>query len=295
MPTSTAKVSPEAYLPLSTPSPRESPRPFLKWAGGKGRLLTQLLPMLPHGVEHLRHVEPFAGGAAMYFARRPPRALLSDCNAALIRTFEAVRDHVDHVIDRLRDLSERHQPQHYYRVRARYNAHRETLSLADHAAYFIYLNKTCFNGLHRVNRKGEFNVPIGRYRNPAIADEATLRAASSSLAGATLMHNNFEHLLQSARPGDFIYMDPPYQPLSTTANFTSYDRGGFSPDDQARLSDVFAVLDRRGCRLMLSNSDVPLIRHLYRHFRLNTVLAPRAINSNAAARGHIAEIVVRNY
>lgn len=275
------------------PARRTEPAPILKWAGGKGRLLSQLWPMLPPGVERMRHVEPFVGGGAMFFARRPDRALICDINPALIRTYEAVRDDVEAVIERLGRLAARHSKDAYYRVRARYN--RADLGEAEHAATFLYLNKTCFNGLHRVNRRGEFNVPAGRYKNPRILDADALRAASRALAAAEIRCTSFEALLEVARPGDFVYFDPPYEPVSRTASFTGYAMHGFSSDDQARLRDVYRQLDRRGCRLMLSNSDVPLIRDLYRGYRIDTVAAPRAINCNGNGRGLVSEVVVRNY
>jgi DNA adenine methylase len=160
---------------------------------------------------------------------------------------------------------------------------------------FIYLNKTCFNGLHRVNRKGEFNVPVGSYKNPRILNEDALLAASNVLQNADLRCASFDTLLENAKPGDFVYFDPPYEPVSATASFTSYARNGFSQDDQTRLRDVYKALNRRGCKLMLSNSDVPFIRNLYREFNVDTVAAPRAINCDATKRGKVSEVVVRNY
>ncbi|HEY8429522.1 MAG TPA: Dam family site-specific DNA-(adenine-N6)-methyltransferase [Sandaracinaceae bacterium] len=265
----------------------------MKWVGGKGRLLSQLLPLLPPGVDRMRHVEPFAGGAAMFFARRPRRALLCDINPALVHTYTMVRDRVDEVAAHLAELAARHDQAHYYRVRERYN--RGIDDGPARAAMFIYLNKTCFNGLHRVNRKGEFNVPAGRYVNPRILDEEGLRAASAQLAYAEIRCEPFEALLAQARPGDFIYFDPPYEPVSRTANFTSYAQDGFSQEDQVRLAQVFAELTRRGCRCMLSNSDVPFIRDLYRDYRIDTVVAPRAVNCDVRGRGLVSEVVVRNY
>jgi DNA adenine methylase len=273
--------------------PLRAPSPFVKWVGGKGRILTQLMPLLPAGAERMRHVEPFAGGAAMFFARRPERALICDVNAALVRTYLAVRDHVEDVIDRLEHHAARHDRAHYYRVRDDYNA--AGGSGVERAAMFIYLNKTCFNGLHRVNRRGEFNVPAGRYTKPNIADVDGLRAASHALRHADVRNERFEGLLKLARPGDFVYLDPPYEPVSRTASFTSYAQDGFTQDDQARLRDVFAELTRRGCRCMLSNSDVPFIRTLYREFRIDTVAAPRAVSCDATRRGPVSEVVVRNY
>jgi DNA adenine methylase len=273
--------------------PREA-APFVKWAGGKGRLLSQLRPLLPSQAPRMRHVEPFVGGGALFFSRQPKRALLTDINPALVGTYVAIRDDVSGVIDALRDLAARHSKERYYAVRDRYNRG-PRITTAKRAAMFIYLNKTCFNGLHRVNRKGEFNVPVGSYKKPRILNEDGLKAASALLQGAQLRCAPFEALLEDAKPGDFIYFDPPYEPVSATASFTSYASDGFGREDQTRLRDVYKALDRRGCKLMLSNSDVPFIRELYADFRIDTVAAPRAINCNASKRGRVSEVVVRNY
>ncbi|MGB5546947.1 MAG: DNA adenine methylase [Polyangiales bacterium] len=273
--------------------PREA-APFVKWVGGKGRLLSQLRPLLPSGVERMRHVEPFVGGGAFFFSRRPRRALLTDINPNLVATYTAIRDDVEGVIGGLRRLAGSHSKERYYQVRERYNQGRR-VSGSKRAAMFIYLNKTCFNGLHRVNRKGEFNVPMGAYKNPRILNEDGLHAASAALQGSDLRCASFDTLLENAKPGDFVYFDPPYEPVSETASFTSYARDGFSRDDQTRLRDVFKALDRRGCKLMLSNSDVPFIRGLYGDFNVETVAAPRAINCDATKRGKVSEVVVRNY
>jgi DNA adenine methylase len=284
---------------VPAPAPLRAPAatPIVKWAGGKSKLLGQLLPLMPAGAELMRHVEPFMGGAAMFFARGPERALLCDVNPALVATYEAVRDAVDDVIAELERLSSAHDTRSdktYYSVRERYNRSR-TLTPVERAAAFIYLNKTCFNGLHRVNRRGEFNVPAGRYKNPRILDADVLRTASSALRRAELRCTGFEQLLSSARPGDFVYFDPPYEPVSSTASFTAYAQDGFRREDQLRLRDVFATLDKRGCKLMLSNSDVPFLRDIYKGFRLDTVQAARAINRDASKRGPVSELVVRNY
>jgi len=270
-----------------------APAPFLKWAGGKGRLLGQLLPLLPPGVKQRRHAEPFFGGGAMFFARQPARALLSDVNGELVAAYRMVRDRLEEVLAALAPHAAQHGPAHYYTVRDRYNRGEGTEP--ERAAMFIYLNRTCFNGLHRVNRRGEFNVPAGRYRNPRILDREGLRIASALLRRAELRCDDFEALVGDARPGDFVYFDPPYHPVSETSRFTDYAAGGFGPDDQTRLRDVFRALDRRGCRLMLSNSDTPFIRDLYRGYRLDLVAAPRAINSDRTRRGPVTEVVVRNY
>jgi DNA adenine methylase len=282
---------------IAQPGLLQSPAPIVKWAGGKSRLLAQLLPLLPSGAELMRHVEPFVGGAALFFARRPERALLCDINPALIATYEAVRDHVHDLIEHLSRLADEHRltaGRAYYHVRERYNRARK-LSAAERGALFIYLNKTCFNGLHRVNARGEFNVPLGRYARPRVLNAEALLAAHAQLRGAELRCAGFEALLTSARPGDFVYLDPPYEPVSGTANFTAYAQAGFGREQQLQLRQVFAALDRRGCKLMLSNSDVPFIRDLYRDYSIAVVAAPRAINCDPSKRGPVSEVVVRNY
>lgn len=276
----------EASAPLAC-------EPFIKWVGGKRRLLPALLPLLPPGAALARHVEPFLGGGAMFFGRGPRRALLSDINPDLVLTYRAVRDDVEALIALLQAHARAHSEANYYAVREDYNARKR--GDLERAAQFIYLNKTCFNGVHRVNRKGEFNVPIGRYSDPLIADVTALAAASVCLRRADIRCASFEFLLDEVRAGDFVYLDPPYEPVSSTANFTAYAQGGFSRDDQTQLRDVFRKLDRCGAKLMLSNSDAPLIRDLYRGYAVDVVLATRSINSDTGSRGAVREVVVRNY
>lgn len=276
-----------------SPARDHKPAPFVKWAGGKGRLLTQLHRLLPDGMDSRRHLEPFVGGGALFFSLAPSRATICDVNESLINTYRVVRDQVDELIAVLTRLAKRHGKEHYYLVRTRYNRRRQ--GPLHRAAAFIYLNRTCFNGLHRVNRKGEFNVPMGRYRNPAIVDASRLRAASAVLRQTDIRVGSYEGLLDYATSGDFVYLDPPYAPVSATANFTSYTEGGFDVTEQERLREVFGRLDQRGCQVMLSNSDVSLIRQLYRDYALARVAAPRAINCRAGSRGLVSELVVRNY
>lgn len=291
MPTSSAASARRA---VSSAPAVEAAGPFLKWVGGKGKLRHALAALLPPGVDLMRHVEPFLGGGALFFARAPERALLCDINPDLIATYEAVRDEAQSVITHLRRLAKTHGEEGYYEQRERYNQ-RSHKTRAERAAQFIYLNKTCFNGLYRVNRKGDFNVPMGRYTNPNIADAETILAASARLTSAVLRCAPFETLLSEVRPGDFVYLDPPYEPVSRTANFTGYAQDGFSQQKQTQLRDVYRELDRRGAKLMLSNSDVPFIRDLYRGFQIDVVMAPRAVSCDAKARGPVAEVVVRNY
>lgn len=266
-------------------------RPFLKWAGGKGRLLTQFEPLFPEKISDYH--EPFLGSGAVFFCLRGRiggRAYLSDRIEELAHTFKAVRDDPDSLIRHLgRHI---YESGHYYRVRAQNPAR---LSPAGLAARFIYLNRTGFNGLYRVNKSGRFNVPFGRYTNPTICDAEVLYAASSALAGADIARRSFTDLPSWAEPGDFIYLDPPYQPLSKTANFTGYTAGGFGENEQRHLAEVCRHLDRLGARFMLSNSDTPLIREIYSGFDIRQVLAARAINASATKRGKVSEVVVRNY
>ena len=265
---------------------------MLKWAGGKGRLLPELISRLPHSFQ--TYHEPFIGGGALFFALagqgRVAAAMLSDANSSLIDVYLALRDHVEDVIDALQGYA--YEREHYYRARAIDPA---SLSLPERAARVIYLNKTCYNGLYRENRKGQFNVPFGRYKNPTICDEPNLRAAARVLQGVDIGRRHFSTVADTAQAGDFVYFDPPYHPLSATANFTAYDRQGFGPEDQRQLRDVFAALGERGVAAMLSNSDTPFIRELYAGFRIDQVMVARAVNSKANGRGKVAEVIVRNY
>jgi DNA adenine methylase len=269
-------------------------RPFVKWAGGKSQLLRQFRSLYPESSSVGRYVEPFLGSGAVFFhvqaLLQPSRALLCDTNTELIDTFLAVRDELDDLIKLLRQHHKRHGESYYYDVRAQSPAARVA-----RAARLIYLNKTGFNGLYRVNSRGIFNVPFGRHVNPRIFDEDLLRAASAALQKADLRTGDFRDLSAGARKGDFIYFDPPYQPLSKTAYFTSYTSGSFGENDQRDLAALYAKLDRRGCLLMLSNSDTPLIRDLYSGFHIQQVSARRNINSDSKKRGPVSEVVVLNY
>jgi DNA adenine methylase len=264
--------------------------PFVKWVGGKGRLVEELARRAPP--TYRRYFEPFVGGGALFFRLAPASAVLSDVNADLIGCYQAVRTDVEAVIAELGRHRDAHSEDYYYAVRDGWNAGGG--GDAARAATFIYLNKTCYNGLWRVNRSGQFNVPAGRYLHPSILDGERLRAAARALACATLQVAPFERVLDEAWRGDFVYFDPPYDPVSETAAFTSYAAGGFGAADQERLAEVFARLDERGCAVLLSNSDTPFMRRLYRRWSVDRVLAPRAVNSRADRRGAVAEIVVSN-
>jgi len=277
-------------------SARTVPRPFLKWAGGKGQLSGELICRVDQAGAIGRYHEPFIGGGALFFelvrtqrlGRR--QAYLADNNSNLIEAYRGVKEDVEAVIVQLKMHAERHCEAYYYAVRSAIPS-----TLVGRAARVIYLNRTCFNGLFRENSKGLFNVPFGRYKNPMICDEANLQACAQALRRAVVEARPFETVLDRAKAGDFVYFDPPYVPLSATSNFTSYGKGGFGEDSQRRLAEVFAELAQRGVRVLLSNSETPLVRELYRDFTIEVVYATRLVNSRADRRGKIAEVLVRNF
>lgn len=264
------------------------PGPFLKWAGGKGQLLQSFSPFFPKSFK--RYFEPFVGGGAVFFHLLPPRAMLSDLNSELINCYATIRDDVESVIEALR--KHRNDKHYFYDVRT---LDPSELSNAERAARLIFLNKTCFNGLYRVNSKGQFNVPFGKYKSPKICDATNLRAVSAALRTVFIAPGPFEIILKHAGKDDFVYLDPPYQPISKTSNFTSYTKTSFRAEDQARLAEMMKTLTRRGCKVMLSNSDNPYIRDLYRDFKIVTLKATRAINCKGDKRGHVNELLILNY
>jgi len=277
------------------------PSPFVKWAGGKARLLSQFQPFFP--AQFRRYIEPFVGGGAVFFClcRKGQLAgkevVLVDGLEELISCYRVVQTRVEELIAELRRHEpHKHDEEYFYQVRAWDRvpdfARRDEI---ERAARFLFLNRTCYNGLYRVNRSGEFNAPFGRYHNPNICPAGNLRAASRALQGVTLLAGDFARSLDVAGPGDFVYLDPPYHPVSDTANFTSYTSNDFGVDDQRRLADLFHELDRRDCQVMLSNSSTGLIRQLYGAYRQVEVYANRVISSKTDARGAIPELLVMNY
>lgn len=291
-----AETESQLELKLSTgarPDEASFVRPFLKWAGGKTQLLPQLAQFYPRRGTVDRYVEPFLGSGAVYFHFKamvgPKRALLWDNNRELVETFQAVQSSVDQVLKLLRKHQKQHSKEFFLAMREKMPT-----SLPGKAARLIYLNKTCFNGLYRVNSRGIFNVPFGRYTNPGIFNEDWLRRASDELANAKIETRDFRLLELHAKKNDFVYFDPPYHPRSSTSYFTSYTRESFGEADQRELAEVYRALDKKGCLLMLSNSDTPLIHELYGDFCIREVSARRNINSRAERRGPICELVVLN-
>jgi DNA adenine methylase len=262
-------------------------RPLLKWAGGKRQLLEAIRRRLPDQID--TYYEPFVGGGAVFFSlameKRFRRAVLSDQNSELIETYTAVRDDVDAVIRELRKF--RHSEEDYYRVRAT-----EPRTPARRAARMIYLNRTGYNGLYRVNRSGKFNVPYGRYVRPNICDEERLYAVSEALSGVRLQVADFADTVKRAKPGDVVYFDPPYVPVSATARFAEYHHTAFGDAEHERLADLFGRLWEGGVHAVLSNSDTPRTRKLYARYLHEFVSARRSINSAPRGRGVTSELLV---
>ena len=283
-------------LPTTAVSPStfttEQPlRPFLKWAGGKQRLIDQYQEYFPDFDDINRYYEPFIGSGAIFFHYQPETAVLADRNETLMEVYRAVQQDVEAVIKALR--VHYNDSDYFYEVRAQDVTQ---LTVAQRAARIIFLNKTCYNGLFRENSKGKFNVPFGRYKNPKICNEKRLRRASAALENVTLMAADFEDVVETAVSGDFLYFDPPYAPLSATSSFTQYDKHGFALADQIRLSETVAKLTKRGCKVMLSNSSAPIIYDLYeRDYQLVEMQARRNINSKGSQRGPVKELLILNY
>lgn len=284
-------MSDAAEIRLTPPDPH----PFVKWAGGKGSLLGAIAGRIRTDRSYKRYVEPFVGAGAMFFwVRRSFPGLdcvIADSNEELIATYRAIRDHAADVIAKLETHAMMHSSEHYYAVRGRVPR-----APIERAARFIYLNRTCYNGLYRVNRKGEFNVPIGRYDNPKIVDRENLLAVASALEGTELRTGDFGDVTHGCGAGDLVYLDPPYDPLSDTSQFTSYTRDGFHRAEQERLVDEFAAMARRGAAVILSNSDTALIRELYGRLspqpKIDGVEVARSINSKGRSRGKIRELLI---
>ena len=274
------------------------PKPFVKWVGGKRQLLKQfrelgLYPPEAFNPMTSTYHEPFVGGGAVFFDLLPKNAKLSDLNSELVITYNVIKSSVDELIESLQKHI--YNKEYYLKVRAEKV---EDLSEIEVASRFIFLNRTGFNGLYRVNKSGQFNVPFGRYSNPIICDEDNLRRVSDALRDTIITHQDYKNVLKTARGGDFIYFDPPYYPISATSSFTSYTAEGFLEKEQAELRDTFVKLHEKGCFVMLSNSDTPFINKLYSGLNgitINKITAGRAINSKGTGRGKITEVLITNY
>ena len=291
-------------------------KPFIKWVGGKGQLLEQLEALLPADFDNwdnATYIEPFVGGGAMLFhmLQKHPnikRAVINDINHDLVVCYQTVRDNVEQLIPSLRDIEGQYHAltdmdakrEMYMKVRSRYNE--KNLNPIENTTLFFFLNRTCFNGLYRVNRKGVFNVPCGKYMTPLICDEATLRADCELLKRVEILEGDFVRTFDFAQEQTLFYFDPPYRPLSDTSSFNDYTKDAFNDDSQVRLKEYCDMVSGQGCKFMLSNSDCKgkneednFFDVLYGAYQIDRVMASRNVNANAAKRGKITEILVRNY
>lgn len=269
------------------------PHPFLKWAGGKRQLISQIDPFLPNDFD--LYIEPFVGGGALFFYLLPEKAVLIDNNPVLINVYRVIKEDVEELIESLRN--HKNEEDYFYKIRSldRDPKSFSQLSNIKKASRTIYMNKCCYNGLYRVNSKGQFNVPFGRYKNPNFCDEKNLKAVNMFLQNAKIIQDSFERCLDFTDENTFIYLDPPYFPLSKTASFTSYTKENFTKEDQIQLKKIVDKLTERGCKVMLSNSHNEFILNLYEDYSIKEVRAKRAINCNALKRGAIKEALIMNY
>ncbi|HHY52432.1 MAG TPA: DNA adenine methylase [Clostridiales bacterium] len=269
--------------------------PVVKWVGGKRQLLDEITPLLPKPITS--YCEPFLGGGAVLFSIQPKNAIVNDINEDLMTVYEVIRDDVESLIASLK--KHENTAEYFYAIRdldRNKDAYR-SMSKVERASRLIYLNKTCYNGLFRVNSSGEFNSPFGYYKNPNIVNEPVLRAVSKYFNSNNIIFccEDFAETLNRVKKGSFVYLDPPYDPVSDTANFTGYNKGGFDRNEQIRLKQCCDELTKRGVKFLLSNSATEFIRDLYKDYYITIVQAKRAINSNASRRGAIEEVLITNY
>ncbi|WP_396151921.1 DNA adenine methylase [Flavobacterium sp.] len=270
--------------------------PFLKWVGGKRQLMPSIVKLLPKNIKELNYIEPFIGGGAVFFHLQPKNAIINDFNKELVNVYKIIKNNLPELIIDLK--KHENKPDYFYKIRSLDRTEEfNELTPVERASRVIYLNKTCFNGLYRVNNAGEFNAPFGRYKNPNIVNEPTLKAVNKYLNSNNIivMNGDYEDVLTKANENSFVYLDPPYHPISESSNFTGYIQGGWDIFDQTRLRDACNELDKKGIKFLLSNSSAPIIRDLYDKYKITTVKANRAINSNGANRGAIDEFLIRNY
>lgn len=272
--------------------------PFTKWTGGKRQLLPQLIELLPS--EFDTYFEPFVGGGALFFELAHHKAVINDLNTDLINAYTSIRDNVDELIALLETHKLYNSKDYYYGIRSVDRDGRiDTMTEIQRAARILYMLRVNFNGLYRVNSKNEFNTPYGRYKNPKIVDAPNLLNISNYLNNndITILNTDFAEAVKDAKKGDFVYIDPPYAPVTISASFTSYTADGFNLDEQERLRDLFVELDKKGVYVMLSNSDVPIIHELYKDYANTThiVQAKRNINSKGDGRGAVNEVIITNY
>jgi len=270
--------------------------PFLKWVGGKRQIISSIVVHLPKNIKEYSYVEPFIGGGAVFFYLQSKNAVINDLNKELINVYEVIKNNLDELIIDLK--KHKNESDYFYKIRALdRNSDFENLNPIQRASRIIYLNKTCFNGLYRVNNAGEFNAPFGRYKNPNIVNEPTLKAVHKYLKSNNIQifNKDYSEVLKNLDNRSFVYLDPPYHPISENSNFTGYVQGGWNANDQIGLKNACDELDKNWIKFLLSNSSSEFIRDLYKDYKIVTVKANRAINSNGAERGEIDEVLIRNY
>ena len=269
--------------------------PILKWVGGKRQLLSEIIPLIDESCDN--YVEPFIGGGAVLFRLQPKKAIINDYNTELINVYRTVRDDLDGLVALLKEHEKYNSSDYYYEVRALDRTPDfDKMSNLEKAARIIYLNKTCYNGLYRVNSLGQFNSPYGKYKNPNIVNEVVLRAISKYLNGneISIRSGDYKDVLNDIEKNSFVYLDPPYMPISSSSSFTGYTEGGFGYDKQVELKEECDKLNSKGVHFLQSNSDCEEIRELYKDYRIKVVKAKRAINSDAKKRGQINEVLIYN-
>lgn len=273
-------------------------QPFVKWVGGKRQLLTEIESAMPPRKSYSTYYEPFVGGGAVLFHNQPKKAIINDYNTDLINAYQVIKENVDELID---SLKQHENTEEYFYKQRELDRHPDfnLLTEVEKASRLIYLNKTCFNGLYRVNSQGFFNTPYGRYKNPNIVNEHVLRALNAYFNDKSnkiiFRNGDFEDAVKNIRKGSFVYFDPPYAPVSTTSNYTGYTLAGFNEADQIRLKKLCDKLDKQGVKWLLSNSKVDFITELYKDYDIQIVNAKRNVNSVASKRGEVEEVLIKNY
>ncbi len=268
--------------------------PFLKWVGGKRQIMPAIEQHLPKVIKS--YIEPFIGGGAVFFHLQPKNAIINDFNAELVNVYHVIKNDIENLILDLQ--KHKNEPQYFYKIRALDRTKEfANLSSVERASRIIYLNKTCYNGLYRVNNSGEFNSPFGKYKNPNIVNDSTLRAVNFYLNSNNIRIENtdYETILKEADKNSFVYLDPPYYPISESSNFTGYVQGGWDESDQIRLKEACDLLNQRKIKFLQSNSCTDFIKELYIDYHIHTIKANRAINSDGEKRGEVEELLIKNY
>lgn len=269
-------------------------KPFLKWVGGKRQLLPAIQKYIPKKID--LYCEPFVGGGAVFFHIQPKRAIINDLNTELINVYDTIQNDLEALVEDLK--THKNDSDYFYKIRSLDREDNfKSISSVKRASRIVYLNKTCYNGLYRVNNSGEFNAPFGKYKNPNIVNEPILKAVNKYLSSneIEIFNIDYEKLLTQIPQNSFVYLDPPYYPVSESSNFTGYVQGGWGMHDQVRLKNACDNLNERGVKFLLSNSASDFIKDLYSGYEINVVKATRAINSNADKRGEVDEVLIKNY